>query len=159
MVARSNREEHSFVLSSLECHPHDGGSARKTPGEGRTSLKGKWKTRTPPGGTPRERWNHERGTVNRKSLKKKSNGKKSNWEKWNKNYIELEELKRKGRRPRTGRCRVCQEWEENWRTRTAGRKCRVDRWIGGTKVGVKQNLIWKSGKIVYWGGMQYGMRG
>ena len=56
--------------------------------------------------------------------------------------------------------------------RKVGRKCRVERWSGGNKAGMKQNLIWKFGKIVmwgrnevefgkivYWGGMKYGMRG
>ena len=180
---RGNLNEHSFVNSSLECRSHDGASAPRNPGEGRTSLKGKGKTRTPPAGTLRERWkiwewryrlrNHERGTVNRKSLNflnEKSNGKKSNWAKWNKN-MELEELERNGTRPRTGHCR---ERELDWRMSTAGSKCIFGRWSGGNKFGSETELVLllrKFGKIVMWGrnevefgkivnsgGMKYGTR-
>ena len=42
---------HSFVSSSLPCRPRDDASAPRNPGEGRTSLKRKRKTRTLPGGT------------------------------------------------------------------------------------------------------------
>ena len=119
-----NREEHSFVSSSLESHPHDDASAPKNPGEERTSLKGKWKIRTPPDGTLRQRWKNFRKMV--RVMEPRTGHCKQNifeqkrvterrvirrneirWTVWNwKNW-------RDGKRPWTGCCKACREREEN----------------------------------------------